>query len=105
MAVPLAEPLAHYLTTLSAGTKSGASLFPGMAALVKAGGTGTLSRLFSELLAGIGLATKKDHKGKMGDTPGGKPREGVLPMSAKIEAVKRKRGNGYVCLGSSLCLR
>jgi integrase len=34
-----------------------------MAALVKSGGTGTLSRQFSELLAGIGLATKKDHKG------------------------------------------
>ena len=63
MSIPLAEPLAAYISTLPAGDKSGAPLFPGMAALVKSGGTGTLSRQFSEILAGIGLADKKDHKG------------------------------------------
>ena len=63
MSIPLAEPLAAYIATMPAGDKAGAPLFPGMAALVKSGGTGTLSRQFSEILAGIGLADKKDHKG------------------------------------------
>jgi integrase len=63
MAIPLAEPLAHYITTMPAGDKSGAPLFPGIASLLKSGGSSTLSRQFSEILAGIGLADKKDHKG------------------------------------------
>jgi integrase len=63
MSIPLATPLAHYITTMPAGDKAGSPLFPGLAALVKSGGTGTLSRQFSEILAGIGLADKKNHHG------------------------------------------
>jgi integrase len=63
MAIPLAAPLAHYITTMPAGDKAGANLFPGIANTLKTGGSSTLSRQFSEILAGIGLADKKDHKG------------------------------------------
>lgn len=63
MSIPLAGPLATFIATMPAGDRTGAPLFPGMAETLKASGTGTLSRQFSEILATAGLVKAKTHEG------------------------------------------
>lgn len=61
--IPLARPLLTFIGTLPAGDKPATPLFPEVAATLRASGTGTLSRQFSEILASAGLVAHKTHEG------------------------------------------
>ena len=70
MSIPLAVPLANHIATMPAGDTTGAPLFPGIYATLKASGTGTLSRQFYEILATAGLVKAKTHKIEKGTGKG-----------------------------------
>ena len=62
MAIPLAKPLGTYIATIPAGDQPGGTLFPNIANTMKASGTGTLSRQFTEILARAGMVKTKTHE-------------------------------------------
>jgi integrase len=62
MEIPLAEPLLKYLIDRPSADTPDAPVLPGIHATLASGGSGTLSRQFSEILARAGLIEKKAHR-------------------------------------------
>jgi integrase len=62
MEIPLAEPLLKYLIDRPSADTPDAPVLPGIHAALASGGSGTLSRQFSEILARAGLIEKKAHR-------------------------------------------
>lgn len=62
MEIPLAAPLLHYLIGRPSADTPDAPVLPGIHAALTSGGSGTLSRQFSEILARAGLIEKKAHR-------------------------------------------
>ena len=62
MQIPLAEPLHRYLLARPSADTPDAPVLPAIHATLASGGSGTLSRQFSEILAHAGLVTRKPHR-------------------------------------------
>lgn len=78
--IPIVSPLLTHLEKLPAGDDPKAPLHPRAAKLATVNGS-TLSRQFGELLANVGLATKRSHETEEGDKKGRASRRNASELS------------------------
>lgn len=78
--IPICKPLLDHIESLSAGDDPKAPLHPRAAALATVNGS-TLSRQFGELLAAVGLATKKTHEPTEAERKGRASRRNASELS------------------------
>ena len=80
--LPLAAPLLHYAESLPSSDAPDAPIFPrAHAMLTRTGRAGSLSNQFYEVLTAAGLASKKTHHAKAGETKGRSARRDLNVLS------------------------